>query len=206
MKPLKFPHYLKDKVKTLLGKNLSTETIYTPATFIRPVRLPVSQVSAWKGLELVIPDIIAYTGVKKHSCLDLGVEFGYSTAVFANYFESVTGVDLFTGDIHAGFKADMYAIAKANLSEFDNVKLVKANYKDFIASNDSLFDMIHVDIIHTYDDTWECGLWAAEHSSCTLFHDTESFPDVKKAVVDIARRTKKRFSNYPHCNGLGIVY
>jgi hypothetical protein len=62
-----------------------------------------------------------------------------------------------------------------------------------------------VDIVHTYEHTYRCGLWSAQHSKCTLFHDTESFFDVKMAVVDIARATGKRFYNFRQCYGLGIV-
>jgi hypothetical protein len=164
-----------------------------------------SKSQAWVGLEKIILDIIEFSKIKTDSALEFGVEFGYSTAVFGNYFKQVTGVDIFTGDTHAGHHGDIYELTKKNLSEFPNINLIKSDYKDFIKTNDNQYDLIHVDIIHTYEDTFACGLWAAQHSNCTLFHDTQSFPDVKRAVADIAKRTNKQFYNYRKCNGLGIV-
>jgi len=174
------------------------------ATF--PHLIPGEYPSAWKGLEAIIHDIMNQSQIDAHSCLEFGVEFGYSTAVFANYFDEVTGVDLFTGDIHAGYKQGVFEIATENLKPFKNVSLIKNDYKDFIKDNNNQFDLIHVDIIHSYEATYDCGLWSAQHSKCTLFHDTESFLSVKRAVCDIAKKTRKSFYNYPYFNGLGILY
>jgi hypothetical protein len=38
-----------------------------------------------------------------------------------------------------------------------------------------------------------------------IFHDTESFTAVKKAVAEICRQTSKTFYNFPDNNGLGII-
>lgn len=179
---------------------------YTPKELKSFDNLPTRNFSAWKGLELIIGDVIKRSGINCRSCLEFGVEYGYSTAVFANYFDKVTGVDLFTGDVHAGFKENVFEVASANLKDFKNITLLKNDYKDFIKDNHSSYDLIHVDIIHTYEATYECGFWSAEHSDCTLFHDTESFSSVKKAVRDIARKSGKRFYNYPYYNGLGILF
>ena len=62
-----------------------------------------------------------------------------------------------------------------------------------------------VKIVHNYKETFECGLWAAQHSTCTVFHDTESFPEVRRAVIDIAKAAGKKVYNYPYHNGLGII-
>jgi hypothetical protein len=58
--------------------------------------------SAWRGLDAIIPDIIEKFEIPTKKCLEFGVEFGLSTTVFANYFEKVVGVDIYTGDEHAG--------------------------------------------------------------------------------------------------------
>lgn len=181
------------------------EINYVPKKFEVPGRLIQSQSQAWVGLEGIISDIIRFAGIETHSALEFGVEFGYSTAVWANYFTHVTGVDIFTGDDHAGFHGDIMEETRSNLRIFDNIKLLRADYRDFIRSTDETFDLIHVDIIHTYEDTFRCGLWSAQHSRCTLFHDTQSFPDVKRAVADVARKTNRRFYNYRKFNGLGIL-
>ena len=179
---------------------------YMPREFRSFDNLPTLNFSAWKGLELIIGDVIKRSGINCNSCLEFGVEYGFSTAVFANYFDNVTGVDLFTGDIHAGYKGNIFDAASENLKAFKNISLIKSDYKDFISDQNSRYDMIHVDIIHTYEATYECGLWAARHSDCTLFHDTESFSSVKKAVRDIAKKSGKTFYNYPFFNGLGILF
>lgn len=181
------------------------EINYTPRKIDSPKRLIQSHSQAWVGLEKIILDIIEFAGIKTDSALEFGVEFGYSTSVLANYFKNVKGVDIFTGDLHAGFYGDIFAHTKKNLEAFDNIELVKADYKDFILSHQDTYDLIHVDIIHTYEDTYACGLWSAEHSKCTIFHDTQTFPEVKKAVAAIAQKTGKKFYNYRKCNGLGIV-
>ena len=193
------------KAKEIIDEIRYGEINYLPQKWITPDRLIQSKSQAWVGLEKIILDIIEFSKIETHSALEFGVEFGYSTAVLANYFKKVIGVDLFTGDAHAGHHGDIYDLTKNNLRDFANIQLIRADYKDYIVSNNQSFDLIHVDIIHTYEDTYRCGLWGAEHSRCTLFHDTQSFPEVKRAVADIARKTNRKFYNYRKCNGLGIV-
>ena len=176
-----------------------------PKKFVTPERLIKSKSQAWIGLEKIILDIVEFSKIRQDSALEFGVEYGYSTAVLANYFETVTGVDIFTGDDHAGRHDDIYGLTKNNLKDFKNIELIKSDYKDYISSIDQHFDMIHVDIIHTYEDTYACGLWGAQHSNCTIFHDTQSFPEVKRAVAHIAKKTNKKFYNYRKCHGLGII-
>jgi hypothetical protein len=193
------------KTKNIIDVIRYDEINYKPKKFVTPPRLVQSKSQAWVGLEKIISDIIEFSKINTDSALEFGVEFGYSTAAFANYFKKVIGVDIFTGDVNAGHHGDIYESTKSNLKNFLNVELIKSDYKDFIKSKDQNFDLIHVDIIHTYEDTFACGLWAAQHSRCTLFHDTQSFSEVKKAVAEIAKITGKRFYNYRKSNGLGII-
>jgi hypothetical protein len=177
---------------------------YEPRTRELPLRvLPVA--SAWKGIESVLGDLIRTFGVGTRRCLEFGVEYGYSTAALSSFFDSVTGVDLFTGDKHTLDKRDIFAETSNRLALFDNIKLFRSDYREWINKDNSFYDLIHVDIIHTYIDTFSCGLWAAQHASCVLFHDTQSFSAVKRAVIDISRQTGKRFYNFEESNGLGIL-
>jgi len=181
------------------------ERIYTPKKFDRPKNL-LEVKTAWNGLELIIGDILEFTGIKTKSCLEFGVEYGLSTSAFSNYFDEVTGVDIFTGDEHTGTYESIYEQVKESLMSFPNVSLIESDYRDFIKEPpQDFYDLIHVDIIHTYEATYDCGLWSARHSDVTLFHDTESFPEVKRSVADIAKATNKKFYNYPKHYGLGIV-
>ena len=193
------------KAKGIIDGIRFREINYLPRKTVLPERLIESKSQAWVGLEKILLDIIEFSEIETNSALEFGVEFGYSTAALANYFKHVIGVDIFTGDTHAGHHGDIYDLTKNNLRDFKNIELVKADYKDYTASTNQSFDLIHVDIIHSYEDTYQCGLWSAEHSACALFHDTQSFPDVKRAVSDIAKKTHKKFYNYRKSNGLGIV-
>jgi methyltransferase family protein len=161
--------------------------------------------SAWKGIESVLGDLIQTFSVGTSRCLEFGVEYGYSTAALSCFFDTVTGVDLFVGDKHTVERRDIFAETSARLSCFDNIRLVRSDYRDWITTDDSVYDLIHVDIVHTYIDTFACGLWSARHAKCVLFHDTQSFSAVKRAVIDISRQTGKRFYNSEESNGLGIL-
>ena len=177
---------------------------YVPEHRQMPPRfVPVT--SAWKGIESVLADLIAKFGIGSGRCLEFGVEQGYSTAALSCFFDSVTGVDTFVGDIHTTDHRDIYQETTDRLSAFKNIQLVRSDYRDWIAKDNSFYDLIHVDIVHTYADTFACGLWSANHSRCVIFHDTQSFSTVKRAVIDIARATNKKFYNFKECNGLGIL-
>lgn len=177
---------------------------YTPESLNSPTNT-LDIKTAWKGLELIIEDIIKRFDLGNNRCIEFGVEFGFSSVVFSNYFKEVIGVDTFEGDIHTDHKGNHYEKTKSSLSIYPNIKLVKSLYQDWISTDDQFYDLAHVDIVHTYEHTYNCGLWAAQHSKCTIFHDTESFIEVRKAVIDIAKATGKNVYNYPHYNGLGII-
>lgn len=177
---------------------------YKPKQKKTPERM-IEVTSAWKGLEQVIEDILIHFDIGRDKCIEFGTEFCYSTVVFSNYFKAVKGVDIFTGDIHTDNKSNHYEDTKRSVSQFENIELIKSDYRDFIKANDEQFDFAHVDIIHTYEHTYECGLWAVQHSKCCIFHDTESFPEVRRAVYDLAKDTGKKVYNYPYHHGLGII-
>lgn len=177
---------------------------YVPRRRQLPPRvLPVA--TAWKGIESVLGDLIQTFSIGTRTCLEFGVEHGYSTAALSCFFDFVIGVDTFLGDQHTRDTRDTFAATSERLSCFDNIRLVRSDYRDWIANDDSSYDLIHVDIVHTYIDTFTCGLWSARHAQCVLFHDTESFSAVKRAVIDISRQTGRRFFNFRESNGLGIV-
>lgn len=173
--------------------------------------------SAWKGLESILPGIIKKFRVKQNCALEFGVEYGYSTAALAQLFNYVTGVDTFLGDEHSDLqlgggktrpRTDFFDYTTKNLEPWSNISLVQDDYRNFIAhgcNDEASYSLIHVDIVHTFEDTFSCGLWAANHAPVCLFHDTVSFPEVCRAVAAIADETGKTFYNYPHHYGLGII-
>lgn len=178
--------------------------LYKPWRKTKPANM-IQVDTAWAGLELIIEGILKKFDIKRERCIEFGVEFGYSSAVFSNYFKEVIGVDTFEGDEHTAYRKDHFKETKDRLSAFKNIQLYKSDYKDWIKTDNSRYDFAHVDIVHNYDETYECGLWSVNHSTCTIFHDTESFPEVRKAVIDIAKVTGKKMYNYPKCHGLGII-
>lgn len=195
---------IKSKVKKYILHNRLPMETYIPKKKVKPTKM-INVITAWQGLEMIIEDIIERFDIGNESCIEFGVEFGYSTVVFSNYFKNVTGVDIFLGDEHTDFKGDHYEKTKASLAEYENIELIKSDYKDWIQKDTEMYDFSHVDIVHNYKETFECGLWAAKHSKCTIFHDTESFPEVRRAVIDIAKAAGKKVYNYPYNNGLGII-
>ena len=178
--------------------------VYKPAKLSPPEKL-LDVVSAWKGLELIIEDILDGFDIDRNNCIEFGVEFGYSAVVFSNFFKQVIGVDTFEGDEHTDNKSNHYEETKARLAVYKNVELFKSDYQNWILKDHMRYNFAHVDIVHNYKETFECGLWTARHSDCTIFHDTESFPEVRQAVIDIANETGQYLFNYPHHFGLGIL-
>jgi Methyltransferase domain len=177
---------------------------YVPQRRELPARV-LEPATAWKGIESVLGDLIETFQLRTNRCLEFGVEYGYSTAALSCFFDSVIGVDTFTGDKHTLNKADVFAYTSKRLSKFENIELVRSDYRDWIAKDESIYDLIHIDIVHSYADTFHCGLWSASHAACVLFHDTLSFPAVRRAVIDIARETGKHFYNLKESYGLGIL-
>lgn len=161
--------------------------------------------SAWTGLESIIEDILTRFSIERDSCIEFGTEYGYSTVAFSNYFQRVKGIDLFIGDAHSGLKTDHYLETQLALSKYANIELIQRDYRDYVKEDNAHYNLAHVDIVHTYKDTYDCGLWALEHSDCCLFHDTNSFREVRLAVIDLAKVTGRKIYNYPHHHGLGII-
>lgn len=197
------PEYWKSAFKSLFASRVPVLPYVPQLRKLPPRVLQVN--SAWKGIESVLDDLIKTFSVGASRCLEFGVEYGYSTAALSCFFDTITGVDLFVGDKHTVDKRDIFAETSDRLSRFDNIRLVRSDYRDWIAADDSFYDLIHVDIVHTYIDTLACGLWSARHAKCVLFHDTQSFSAVKRAVIDISRQTGRRCYNFRESCGLGIL-
>ena len=179
---------------------------YTPTGEQSGVLQVFSCPSAWHGIERYMPDIIADFNIKRNSALEFGVDKGYSTTVLSNFFRSVTGVDTFEGDVHAGKgENNLFEITRNNLSIFTNITILKDNFYNFISQHDSRYNLIHIDIVHEYEPTFDCAEWAVQHGDIVLLHDTESFPEIKRVCSDIACKHNLRFYNFKKHFGLGIL-
>jgi|GEM_PF-1683053 hypothetical protein len=179
---------------------------YIPKKYVDMPKLAEQPfVSAWKGHDRILHDLVERFQIPCHTALEFGVQWGYSTSVLANVFEKVIGIDTFQGDKHSGVHGLCFSDTARRLQSWSNIQLCQQTYQDRIALDKEQYDLIHIDIVHTYEDTLALGLWATAHAKLVIFHDTESYPEVKRAVNDIAKQTGREFYNYePHC-GLGIL-
>ncbi len=177
---------------------------YIPTKRENP-RVMTDMPSAWCDIPTILKDIIDRFNIKQNKALEFGVEWGYSTSAISNYFETVTGVDTFTGDVNSYLKENHYEKTKDLLKDYKNIQLIESDYQDFIKDNNDIYDLIHVDIVHNYDHTYKCGDWCTQHSRVTIFHDTISFAEVYKVCEDLSNKYNLEFYNYPNSNGLGIL-
>jgi predicted O-methyltransferase YrrM len=167
----------------------------------------VNVFSAWGDIPTILKDIIIRFRLQTDLALDFGVLYGYSTSALANYFNNVIGIDTFRYDIYDNdpSRTSEYKKVSDTLERYKNVKLVESKYQDFIKTFDKRADFIHIDIIHSYEDTYQCGEWAVNHSDCVVFHDTITEIEVGPAVADLALKYNMKFYNYKQSNGLGIL-
>jgi len=169
-------------------------------------RLNVS--SAWMGLEYYIPSIIKELNIQPRKCLEFGIDKGYSSYIFSQLFDKTIGVDLFAGDDHIIHEqGEKFYEQVCERFEKTNVSIVRSDFRDFIKNNnDEKYDLIHIDIVHYYQETYECAEWAIQHSDVVILHDTESFPDIKRVCEDISKKYGVNFYNIIPHHGLGILY
>ena len=140
---------------------------YEPKRFYCPVRL-IDVPTAWQGIAIILADILERFGVKRETCLEFGIQHGDSTAALSNFFQRVIAVDHFAGDKYLGAcdPVQQESMTRSNLSAFLNIEIVTKTYQDFIASEDKQYDFCHIDIEHSFEQTYDCGLWARSALPC----------------------------------------
>lgn len=183
---------------------------YEPQSLAVPMRVLPEEgfVTGWRGLERILGDIVGRFCRGRHTALEFGVEYGYSTVALSNYFAHVIGVDHFKGDAHAGLTpegVDRYQDTKQRLAQYKNIVLIQSDAEEYCRLHACNYDLVHVDALHDFETTYKLGSWAAHNSPCVLFHDTIWFPDVAPAVERIAKEQKRTAYNYNDCNGLAIL-
>ena len=162
--------------------------------------------SAWGGNEAVLKPLIEQFCEETDIALEFGVEHGYSTVALSNFFQRVIGVDTFLGDIHTGKHDSYYPATKERLLVYPNIELVEASWQSWTAANESEHaDLIHVDIEHTYEQTYGCLAWSVQHAPVVIFHDPLSFADVMKSAEDVSEQFGLQFYCWNWFAGLGIL-
>lgn len=179
---------------------------YIPMRRVMPCPLP-DVPTAWREVAPVIEDIIERFDITRGACLEFGVDYGYSTAALAYFFSVVHGVDTFMGDVHAGDRGEsgIYDQVKDGMAPWSNIHLHRYPYQDWIVFDENNYDLIHIDIVHNYEQTFECGDWSVQHAPVVIFHDTLAFADVMRAVTDLAAKHGLNFYNVNEQHGLGIL-
>lgn len=186
--------------------------LFVPRSLTQPDPPLPDVPSAWRGIELILPDLLTRLEVPRGTFLEFGVDYGYSTAALARHAFVIIGIDTFE-DIHSGGRTPDEVLQETwNLLEgMSNVALIRQSYQEFISDlwKDPVLapiELIHIDIDHSYETTLELGSWAVEQSPVVLFHDVLSFPnEVGRAVGELAAEFGLNYYLYPECHGLGIL-
>lgn len=165
--------------------------------------------SSWKGLENYIQPIINSFNITPNLALEFGVDYGYSLHILSQAFKKAKGVDGFVGDVHCGSsQGDHFYYDTVNrFKGIDNVEIVRSSFEEYIKTDNTFYDLIHVDIVHLYKETYECAEWCINHSNVVVLHDIYSFPDMNKVCEDLSKKYNLGYNNTINkYHGLGILY
>lgn len=165
--------------------------------------------SAWKGHRKFAEWLVKEINPK--CIVELGVDYGYSTFVFANALKGtngiMNGIDWFKGDSHASSR-DTYKSIKENITKHNvkNINIIKGDFFEISKKWDKNIDVLHIDGYHTYDavksdyDNWNKYV----KNGIILFHDT-SMRTKGFGVYKFFRELKGGHKLYfTHSKGLGI--
>jgi cephalosporin hydroxylase len=164
--------------------------------------------SAWTGHRVFAEWLVKNT--KSDTIVELGVDYGYSTFVFANALKgsngTIYGIDYFEGDIHTGnrntYRDVMDLIQKNNV---ENIQIIKGDFTETSKSWNKSIDILHIDGLHTYDavkNDFKCWSKFVNNDGIILFHDT-AIPHF--GIKDFFRELSGGYKLYfTHSAGLGI--
>lgn len=167
--------------------------------------------SAWKGHRLFAEWLVHE--IQPGQVVDLGVDYGYSTFVFANALRDngkgiVTGIDLFQGDGMTGNR-DTYDQVIANTKTFalENIEIIAGNFNEVSQDWKRPIDILHIDGYHSYEAVLnDFTTWSpfVKDDGIILFHDI-NVPDPAFGVIHLFRELKGGHKLYfLHSSGLGI--
>jgi len=164
--------------------------------------------SAWTGHKKFAEWLVKNT--KPEIIVELGVDYGYSTYVFGNALKNTAckmyGIDLFTGDIHAGFR-DTYNFVLDTLNKhgLNNVEIIKGDFTEVSKNWNKKINILHIDGLHTYEavkNDYLCWSKYVTDDGIILFHDVAiPYFEVKDFFRELNHGHKLYFV---HSAGLGI--
>ena len=165
--------------------------------------------SAWKGHRTFAEFLVKY--MKPKVVVDLGVDYGFSSFVFANALQNTDGthygIDMFQGDIHTNFR-NTYDSVMENIKahHLTNIEIIVGEFGEVAQSWKLPIQILHIDGLHTYEavkrdyDNWSPFV---DENSIILFHDVTSFPDIAQFFRDVEGGWQKLY--FTHSAGLGIL-
>jgi predicted O-methyltransferase YrrM len=164
--------------------------------------------SAWIGHRQFAEWLVSYKS--PDVIVELGVDYGYSTFVFAKALQGTSGkiygIDLFIGDEHAGAR-DTYAGVMDNIHQHSltNIEIIIGDFTTVSQTWDKPIDILHIDGLHTYEavkNDFTCWSKFVKDDGVILFHDI-AVPHfgIKKFFSEIEGGYKLYFT---HSAGLGI--
>ena len=164
-----------------------------------------SIVSAWKGHRDFAEWLIGYKSPE--TIVELGVDFGFSTFVFANALKTgkVYGIDLFLGDVCSGYRNTLPFVT--NLIKEKKIKNLEIIVGDFTAVSETWktpIDILHIDGLHTYSAVKsDFTNWYpfVKKDGVVLFHDVVAYKDTVGKFFNELGGYKLYFT---HSAGLGI--
>lgn len=165
-------------------------------------------VSAWKGHRNFAEWLVSK--FNNPTIVELGVDYGYSTFVFANSLKgtsgTIYGIDLFQGDVHAGMR-NTYDTVINNIKTHDvsNIEIISGDFTEVSKKWDKPIDILHIDGLHTYEavkNDFNCWSKFVKENGIILFHDT-AIPHF--GIKDFFREIDGGYKLYfTHSAGLGI--
>jgi predicted O-methyltransferase YrrM len=164
--------------------------------------------SAWKGHRQFAQWLV--TEMKPECIVELGVDFGYSSFVFANALSrgkgKIYGIDLFQGDPHAGMRNTYdFVMDKIKEHNLETIEIIRGDFKEVSTRWNKPINILHIDGFHTYDAVKSDFIaWApfVLNDGIILFHDTavQHF-----GIKDFFREIGGIKLYFTHSFGLGIL-
>jgi predicted O-methyltransferase YrrM len=165
--------------------------------------------SAWTGHREFAEWLVKT--IKPKTIVELGVDQGFSTFVFATAQKNtgvgeMYGIDLFLGDIHTGF-SDYHkkVLEEKNGNNLDNLTILRGDFTDISKIWTKPIDVLHIDGLHTYEavkNDHECWSKFVKDDGIILYHDVcVPYFNVKDFFTELSGGHKAYFI---HSCGLGI--
>lgn len=135
----------------------------------------------------------------KGTVLELGVRYGNSTAAL------LAGVERHGGHLYSVDIVDCRGVIEAN-EKWTFIQADSLDYETISPHIPGSIDVLFIDTDHSYERTKsELQLWGNITKGKILLHDTDSFLDVRKAMLEYCLERELMFWLIPGSNGLGII-